>query len=65
MDTNDDIPVDRSAERVARVSARFEHGHSSAAPARPASTDSSQGVIETPCELAPAVLRRFVQRRPE
>lgn len=65
MHTDDDILPDRSVERVARVSAQFESERGSIAPAPTASTNSSRRVIEVPCELAPAVLRRFVRRRPE
>jgi len=64
MSTNQQILADPSAERMARVSALYEFERRSSVAAGPASADSSHGVIEAPCRLAPTVLRRFPRRRP-
>jgi len=55
---------DRSAERIAVVSARFDAQlHRPALPAI-ASRSGATVRIELPCELAPAVVRRVVRSRP-
>lgn len=65
MKPNDQFSKGPVSEQMARVSALFEtqlHRH---APGEAPFLNNSRSVIEAPCELAPAVRRRFAKCLPE